>query len=57
MVMFKACPRCHGDMHINRDIYGDYKECLHCGLMEDLPSAIPVLAVPKAEPKKKKKVA
>lgn len=36
MLYFKACPRCRGDMHINRDIYGNYKECLQCGFMLDL---------------------
>ena len=35
-LFFKACPRCQGDMHMNRDIYGDYKECLACGMMEDI---------------------
>ena len=38
MVIFKACPRCRGDMHVNRDFYGDYRECLQCGLMEDIIS-------------------
>ena len=38
MVIFKACPRCRGDMHVNRDFYGDYRECLQCGLMEDIVS-------------------
>ena len=23
-------------MHINRDIYGEYKECLNCGYMSDV---------------------
>ena len=63
MVMFKACPRCHGDVHINSDIYGDYKECLQCGLTIDIEadrykSAL-VKAVTKvrAVTKSKKKVA
>ena len=30
MLLFKACPRCAGDMHISGDLYGDYKECLQC---------------------------
>ena len=38
MILFKSCPRCHGDVYINRDIYGDYKECLTCGMMEDIES-------------------
>tara|TARA_B100000749_G_scaffold90893_1_gene69151 strand:- start:27 stop:191 length:165 start_codon:yes stop_codon:yes gene_type:complete len=25
-----------GDMHIRRDFYGDFKECLQCGLLQDL---------------------
>ncbi len=36
MIMFKACPRCSGDMHENRDMYGEYRECLMCGYMADL---------------------
>ena len=36
MLLFKSCPRCQGDMHINRDIYGEYKECLSCGMMVDI---------------------
>ena len=36
MIMFKACPRCQGDMHQNRDMYGEYRECLMCGYMTDI---------------------
>lgn len=36
MIFFKACPRCHGDLHINQDMYGQYKECLQCGYMVDV---------------------
>ena len=36
MVLFKSCPRCGGDVHINRDFYGEYKECLMCGFMVDI---------------------
>ena len=61
MVLFKACPRCHGDMHENRDIYGDYKECLNCGYMQDIenPEAQKVLrrAAMIGSRKRKKKVA
>ena len=32
----KECPRCHGDVHTNRDMYGTYKECLQCGYMLDI---------------------
>lgn len=37
MIMFKACPRCRGDMHQDRDMYGEYRECLMCGFMVDIP--------------------
>jgi hypothetical protein len=36
MVFFKACLRCKGDMHMNRDIYGEYGKCLQCGFMVDI---------------------
>lgn len=36
MLFFKACPRCRGDLHTASDIYGAYKECLHCGYIQDL---------------------
>ncbi len=58
MLMLKSCPRCGGDMHVNRDIYGDYKECLQCGLMEDVENPRSIFAAAVAEAKKgKKKVA
>jgi len=57
-MLFKACPRCKGDMHVNRDIYGDYKECLYCGFMEDIPNEDALLAAPAVPAaKKKRKVA
>ena len=33
MLYLKACQRCKGDMHSNRDMYGPYQECLQCGHM------------------------
>ena len=39
MLRLKACPRCGGDMHDNRDEYGIYAECLQCGYMRDLEDA------------------
>ena len=37
MLELKACPRCAGDLHKNRDLYGNYVSCLQCGYMKDLP--------------------
>ena len=36
VVDFKACPRCRGAVHVTEDIYGVYRECLHCGYMLDI---------------------
>lgn len=36
IVLPKVCPRCHGYMHTNRDMYGEYRECLRCGYMVDV---------------------
>ena len=36
MLRLKACPRCGGDLHDNRDMHGCYAECLQCGYMRDV---------------------
>lgn len=36
MIEFKGCPKCHGDLYLNRDMYGKYKSCLQCGYVKDL---------------------
>ena len=36
MFFLKACPKCHGDMYQERDLYGTFVECLQCGLMKDV---------------------
>ena len=33
----KSCNRCGGDMNSNRDIYGEYRLCMQCGNMIDIP--------------------
>ena len=55
MIMFKACPRCQGDMHQNRDMYGEYRECLMCGYMADIrkPSLFSMEPVPAPAPVRK----
>jgi len=27
----KECPRCHGDLRVESDIYGRYIACMQCG--------------------------
>jgi hypothetical protein len=36
MFFFRACPKCHGDMYVERDNYGAYVQCLQCGLLRDV---------------------
>jgi DNA-directed RNA polymerase subunit M/transcription elongation factor TFIIS len=38
MIMFKACPKCKGDLYLNRDMYGKYVNCFQCGYLKDLTS-------------------
>ena len=30
MFWFKSCPKCHGDLYSNSDVYGSYVACLQC---------------------------
>ena len=30
------CPKCGGNLYIDRDFNGWYEECLQCGLIKDL---------------------
>lgn len=32
----KSCPRCNGDLMIDKDEYGWYETCLMCGYLHDL---------------------
>ena len=36
MWRFKGCPKCHGDIFIEKDLEGWYEKCLQCGYMHDL---------------------
>ena len=36
MVLLKGCPRCRGDLRVNEDTYGEYKQCVQCGYIEDM---------------------
>ena len=56
MFYFKGCPRCKGDLHSNRDMYGSYDECLQCGYMRDIEEPNKLLAT-LSEVVRKKKVA
>ena len=58
MLLLKSCPRCKGDVHINKDIYGEYRECLQCGQMVDIDNRASNLGPPiTGEVRKRREVA
>ncbi len=38
MMFLKACPKCHGDLDLDQDVYGTFVRCLQCGLLKDANS-------------------
>lgn len=36
----KGCPRCDGDIFIDRDLYGWFEQCIQCGYTRDLRSTV-----------------
>ncbi len=40
MRIAKGCPRCKGDMFIEKDRYGWHKQCLQCGYLIDLAKTV-----------------
>ena len=36
MLLFKSCPRCWGDLHLDKDRYGVFLTCLQCGYLKDI---------------------
>lgn len=36
MWKFKSCPRCGGDLFIERDLNGWYEQCLQCSYKREL---------------------
>ena len=30
MFWFKSCPKCHGDLYRDSDVYGSYVACVQC---------------------------
>lgn len=56
MLMIKDCPRCRGDMFVERDKYGWHKECLQCGHILDLTKIIRTGQYPLKEEKNRRLV-
>jgi len=42
MLWLGACPRCKGDVELDRDHYGWYRQCLQCGHLRDLQTVVQV---------------
>ena len=40
MLKLKSCPRCKGDVRIDRDQYGWFEECIQCGYTCDLKDVV-----------------
>ena len=40
MLRLKSCPRCKGDIRLDRDQYGWYEECFQCGYVRDLKKVV-----------------
>lgn len=36
MLLFKGCPRCRGDLYLDRDVYGMFLVCAQCGYHRDM---------------------
>ena len=49
MLKLKGCPKCKGDVHLDRDQYGWYEQCFQCGCMRDLPNIVEVKQQPVEE--------
>ena len=56
-VYLKSCNRCGGDMNSNRDIYGEYRICMQCGNMVDVPKASNLFSLEVGSGGSKKKAA
>jgi len=40
VLKFKSCPRCKGDVLVDRDHHGWYEQCLQCGYQRDLKDMV-----------------
>ena len=41
----KSCPRCNGDLFIQRETDGWYEECLLCGYQRDVSNVVAATAI------------
>jgi len=36
MMFLKSCPKCRGDLLLDKDVHGRYVTCLQCGFAKDI---------------------
>ncbi len=39
MILFKACPKCGGDVYLDRDRDGNFAQCIQCSRSVDVTSS------------------
>ena len=42
MLKIKGCPRCRGDVLLDRDHHGWYEQCLQCSYLRDLKGIVEI---------------
>lgn len=42
MLKLKSCPKCKGDLLIDKDMYGWYEQCIQCGYQHSLEPLVKV---------------
>ena len=42
MLRLKSCPRCKGDVLLEKDKYGWYEQCLQCSYLRDMETILVV---------------
>lgn len=40
ILRLKSCPRCKGDVILDKDQYGWYEQCIQCGYEHDVESVL-----------------
>lgn len=45
----KKCPRCHGDLFLDRDTDGWFEQCLQCGYRRGMKALSEVKPIPEEE--------
>ena len=51
MWQLKSCPKCHGDVFLEKDISGWYQRCLQCGYNKDMMPLVEVKKQPSGRKK------